>query len=102
MFAQKHLKKWLITALAVETLCVTYALKIPALTAASSVIYFITGISIAILITYMNPTKWSPRKRPVLYARNNFYRLFVLCILAVVMFYQASYWLRTVQVDIEY
>jgi hypothetical protein len=51
MFTIKQARAWLLAAFVVETLCATFCLKIAALSAVSSVVYFLAGISIAILVT---------------------------------------------------
>jgi hypothetical protein len=47
------LRRWLVAVFAVETLCITYALKFPGLATVNSVLYFCCGITVAILFLFL-------------------------------------------------
>jgi hypothetical protein len=51
----KNIKHILLTAFLLETLCVTYALYVPALIPLASVLYTITGIAIAYALLFIKP-----------------------------------------------
>lgn len=57
MLKQNHLRTWLVAAFAIETICITYAFQFPGLAAYTSIIYFVCGISIAVIILFLPQAK---------------------------------------------
>lgn len=54
---QNHLRTWLVAAFAIETLCITYALQFPDLASYNSIVYFVCGVSIAVIILFLPQAK---------------------------------------------
>jgi hypothetical protein len=91
----------LIAAFAVETFCITYGLKSPPLLPVFSVVYFIAGITIAILLLCFPDAKNLRQQRPVLSRHPVFYKPVFVLVFGAVVFYFAKYWFSTVPVDID-
>jgi hypothetical protein len=51
----KHLKRILLTAFFLETLCITYALYVPSLIPLASVLYTVTGVAVAWSLLFIKP-----------------------------------------------
>ena len=100
MFNLKYLKHWLITAFAIETFCITYGLRFPPLIPAFSIIYFVAGIGIAVLLLYFPDAKLLPRQKLNLHSSLFYYKSAFLIVLAVIISYLSKYWLDAVAIDI--
>lgn len=96
----KNLSVKLLLAFAVETLCVTWCLKIPGWTPFFSVLYFFSGATIAFLLLSFPAIRlpapgqkaWS---RPV-----NHYRLIVAGLMALATWSWCQYWFEEMPLDI--
>src|SRR5260221_1065397 len=102
MFIEKHRKKWLLAAFAIETLCATYGLKMAAHTAVVSIIYFAAGIGIALLIISIP----APEKKQFVFVStgkfNNYFKYAVFLIMVVMAYIVANYWFYLIPIDIDY
>jgi hypothetical protein len=119
MPGQKHLKTLIVTAFALETLSVTYCLKIPGATPFFAVLHFLAGTAIAILLLRFPQLKlaatgrgwegngsaaasrgWAAWKG--WNTRSNQYRLILTAMLALVMYTLCRYWFDEIPLDINY
>lgn len=100
MPANSSISRWLLVAFALETFCVTWGLKIPGFIGIFSVLYFITGISIPVLVTQLPSLKvhW---KRKLQGRSENYYRLLAIILLGMLMYFQGRYWMQTVPIDVQ-
>jgi hypothetical protein len=90
----------ILAAFAVETLSVTWALKIPGAAPYLSIPYFISGICIALLLLYfpvvrLPAAKRTPWKDPI-----HLYRLFGVAMIALVLYSWCAYWFDEMPLDI--
>jgi hypothetical protein len=102
MPGQKHLKSAIVLAFALETLCVTWFLKIPGGTPYFSVLYLVAGSVIALSLLYFSPLNLP---RMALGGRNtrvNIYRLAVIGLLLLAMLTLCRYWFDEIPLDINY
>ncbi|MHA4812157.1 hypothetical protein ACX0G9_28945 [Flavitalea flava] len=102
MAFSRHLKTKILTLFAVETLCVTYFLKIPGGTPFFSILYFISGICISFFLLAAPELKiprlgWSKENR-----RLNLYRLVICGLLGLVMYNLCLLWFDEIPLDINY
>ena len=90
----------ILAAFAVETLSVTWALKIPGAAPYLSIPYFISGICIAVLLLYFPSSKLpapelKPWKDP-----SNLYRFFGMAMMALILYSWCTYWFEETPIDI--
>lgn len=102
MTFSKHLKTKILAAFAVETLCVTYFLKIPGVAPFFSILYLIAGIGISLLLLASPELKlprfgWEKGNR-----RLNHYRLIVCGLLALAMYNLCLLWFDEIPLDVNY
>jgi hypothetical protein len=102
MVRQKYLITSILSAFAVETLSVTYFLKIPGSTLLFSLLYFISGISISILLLAAPELKLSSRPAGQWNTRINQYRLIVFGLMTLAVCTLCRYWFDEVPLDINY
>jgi hypothetical protein len=91
----------LIAAFAVETFCITYGLKSQPLLPFFSVVYFIAGIVIAILLLSFPRAKGLKQQNPVLTRHPLLYKPLFVLIFGMIVFYLSKYWFDKVPVNIE-
>jgi len=100
MSRQKYLTLAILIAFAIETLSVTWWLKIPHFTPFLSILYFLSGLSIAILLLYF-PVIRFPVPGPTAHKHpHNHYRLIIIGLLALVMYSWCRYWFEEMPLDI--
>jgi hypothetical protein len=121
MPGQKQLKTVVVTAFALETLSVTYCLKIPGATPFFAILHFLAGTAIAILLLRFPPLTLSYLRTKVAGAsgsrmsgsairaawsswntRSNQYRLILTVMLALTMHTLCRYWFDEIPLDINY
>jgi hypothetical protein len=116
MPGQKHLKTVIVTAFALETLSVTYCLKIPGATPFFAILHFLAGTSVALLLLRFPPlshpflqTKTGNGTGSAVRAgwkswntRSNQYRLILTGMLALTMHTLCRYWFDEIPLDINY
>jgi hypothetical protein len=90
MFSKKYLKTAFVAACLIETLCATYFLEIATAATFFSIIYFIAGITIGILILffpqYTKNVSFSQRK----YDAELFFKMLLIVGVAFFLFYEAK------------
>src|SRR5580765_3583292 len=102
MFSKKHIIKCLLLVFTVETLCATYGLKIGDHSAVVSVIYFIAGVSMSLLIISIPPPEKN-RFSPLIPNKfNRYFRVMVFLIMSVMAFIVARYWFDLIPIDIDF
>lgn len=89
---QLFIRRSLIIAFVIETFCVTYALKFPSFIATATVLYFLSGIAIAVLLLLQPQVSVSPGIRNKISLISG-YRLLLMSIMAVMMFHFATSWM---------
>ncbi|MES2003889.1 MAG: hypothetical protein V4450_05165 [Bacteroidota bacterium] len=90
-----YLKKMLLIALAIETLCVTYALYLPSMISVVSVLHTLSGISIAIGLLWTQPSAAGLQNEPAISGPTLLkYRLPLAAIVVTAMFFLAARWMR--------
>jgi hypothetical protein len=108
MPGQKHLKTYIVSAFALETLCVTYGLKWLGTTPVFSVLYFVAGTAISILLLYFPQLRLpdkavgAGRRWAVWNTRTNQFRLIIIALLALAMYTLCRYWFDEIPLDINY
>lgn len=102
MFSKKHIIAWLLLVFTVETLCATYGLKIGNHSAVVSVIYFIAGTSMSLLIICISPPEKNRVNPFVPNKFNRYFRVMVFLIMSVMAFIVARYWFDLIPIDIDY
>jgi hypothetical protein len=100
MRSRKYLLTAILVAFAVETLSVTWLLKIPGWAPFFSVLYFGSGIGIAGLLLFFPPVQL-----PVFSLRSsnepvNHYRLILIGMVALAMYSWCRYWFEEMPIDI--
>jgi len=101
MFRKKHIKIWLLVAFALETASATYGLKITNWTALTSIIYFIAGIGVAVLIVCSHEASIQRNQSP----RFSFFsslKLLLFFVMLIVAFLIARYWFDRIPIDPDY
>ena len=98
-----NIQRILITALVIETICVTYALYLPLLTGLLSVLYTLTGITIAYGLLWMKPAPPS-KIDPVfsLSSNTNRYRWLLMAIALFIMCRFSMQWMTDDPLDYHY
>lgn len=91
----------LIAVFAVESFCITYGLRSPPLLPFFSVLYFIAGITIAILLLFFPEAKALKQQNPVLTRHPLLYKPLFVLIFGTIIFFLSKYWFDTVPVDIQ-
>lgn len=86
------MRKWLLMGLAVETLCVTYALSLPSIIPFATILYVFSGLLISFSIVKFPCDKpgisWIPPNRVVL-----LYQSGALLLTAMVVYWCTRYWI---------
>jgi hypothetical protein len=99
----KHLKTSIVIAFALETLCVTYGLKWPGATPIFSVLYFLAGTAIAVLLVYFPQLAVAAgRCWPARNTRTTLYKTVAVAMLALAMHTLCRYWFDEIPLDINY
>ena len=88
MEGRKHLKIWLLIAFAIETLCATYFLKLQVLAGFASILYFLSGIGIAVIILFLPKAK-NPAFN-VSSSYQNYFRFFLIASIAVFLYWLSN------------
>jgi hypothetical protein len=100
MGRSKKLSVALLSAFAVETLCVTWGLKIAQWVPFFSILYFLSGIGIAGLLLYFPLIKFPAPGRKAHTRPRNHYRLIITGLLALIMYSWCRYWFGEMPIDI--
>ncbi|PWT73910.1 MAG: hypothetical protein C5B59_12255 [Bacteroidetes bacterium] len=101
MSSFKQVRTWLLIAFALETATATYCLKLSSWIPVFSVIYFISGIAISILIA--EGSTLTIRMQQGLTNKNaNLYKFLLLGAMAILAFLTASYWFDEIPIDPDY
>jgi hypothetical protein len=87
------IKRSLVTAFVIETFCVTYALKFPAFVSIATVLYFLSGALIAVLLLFLPQATISFCCVKNKLFHLNAYRLLFMGIMGVMMFHFAAGWM---------
>jgi hypothetical protein len=104
MFTIKKVRALLLLAFVAETLCATFCLKIPALGELSTVVYFVSGIAIALLATALPQAKLSDSRLPdrKRYARMVYGKALVLVVLAFLVYRLSKRTLGSIDINVAY
>ncbi|HEX9510631.1 MAG TPA: hypothetical protein VF939_09110 [Puia sp.] len=102
MASQNYLKTSILAAFAVETLSVTYFLKAPGGTLFFTLLYFIAGIAIAVLLLSFPELKLPRIELRKQNTRLNHYRLIVIGLMALMTYTLCQYWFDEIPLDINY
>ena len=97
---QKKLLTAVVIAFAVETLSVTWFLKIPGCAPFFSIIYFCAGVSIAFLLPTFPAIRLPGPEKPGLNTHVNHYRLIIIALMGLAMYSWCRYWFEEVPIDI--
>ncbi|HWK06281.1 MAG TPA: hypothetical protein VNS58_21730 [Puia sp.] len=96
----KYLKFWLLIAFTLETLSVTWCLKIPGWVPLFSILYFGAGIGIAVLLLFCPVLKLPPFEMKAWKDPVNHYRLVIAGLISLVLYYWCQYWFEEIPLDI--
>ncbi len=102
MFSAKNIKKWLLAVFAIETICATYCLKIPGYHPLFSIIYFLAGITITILITVCPQIKIN---KATAFQPNNFASYIkpgIWITMLILAYFMSRYWFDMIDIDADY
>src|SRR6266581_8027935 len=102
MARQNYLKTSILAAFAIETLSVTYFQKIPGATLLFTVLYFIAGITFAVLLLSFPELKLPRIELRKQNTRLNHYRLIVIGLMGLAMVTLCRYWFDEIPLDINY
>lgn len=108
MLSQKNLNTAILAAFAVETLCATYFLRIPHGTPVFSILYFLAGIAIAVLLLSARELKlpWlpaGPSEKPGRSGRRLAnYRIVAIALLALAVYNLSVLWFDEIPMDVNY
>jgi len=102
MFSAGSRQKWLLASFAAETLCATYCLKINAFTAVITIIYFLAGIAIAVLITSFPQIKKPIPIQIRFKAVSSWFKLIIFIIAIVIACFVSRYWFDLIPLDPDY
>jgi hypothetical protein len=102
MARQNYLKTSILAAFAVETLSVTYFLKVPGGTLFFTLLYFIAGIGIAVLLLSSPELKLPRLELRKQNTRLNHYRLIVIGLMTLAMVTLCRYWFDEIPLDVNY
>ncbi len=102
MPAQKHLKSAIVCAFALETLCVTWGLKIPGGTPFFSVVYLIAGVAIALILIQSSPLRLPRLALRGENTRINIYRVVLFSMIVMAVLTLCRYWFDEIPLDINY
>jgi len=102
MFSLENRKKWLLAVFAAETMCATYCLKIYAFTPVFSVVYFLSGIAFAVLITSVPDIKTVLRGPMSFSAFSSWFKLLLFIATVIIAFFVSRYWFDLIPVDPDY
>ena len=97
---RKNLLRVLLIAFAVETLSVTWCLKIAGWTPLFSILYFVAGIGIALLLLYFPVVQLPVRSWKDWNTHTNHYRLVLIGLLGLVTYSWCQYWFEEMPIDI--
>ena len=100
MGRKKNLSIAILAAFAVETLSVTWWLKIPHSTPFFSILYFLSGLGIAGLLLYFPVIRFPVPGKTAHKHPHNHYRLIIIGLLALVMYSWCRYWFEEMPLDI--
>jgi hypothetical protein len=92
----------LIAAFTIETFCITYGLKAPTLIPFFSILYFLAGLIIALLLLEFPESNGLKQQNPKLVSHPLIYKLVFVLAFGVFVFYLSKYWFDSVPVDIEH
>ncbi|HEV3251781.1 MAG TPA: hypothetical protein VGZ71_12555 [Puia sp.] len=102
MFTQTKLRTGLIVAVAVETLCATYCLKIPQFSALYSIVHFSAGVCIAILILFFPPACLPRLKYAKFHTGRTYIKILIAGIMGFATYHLSRYWMDSIPLDIDY
>ena len=88
MDGRKSLRTWLLVAFAIETLCATYFLKLQLLAGFASILYFLCGIGIAVIILFLPQAK-----KPTFNfssSSQNCFRFFLIAAIGIFLYWLSS------------
>lgn len=85
---------WLITAFVIETFCVTYGLTFGRFIPLFAILYFISGMAIAILWLFYKEAKLSIKPTCHFGKTNNIYRFIIMGTMALMMFQFGNRWFQ--------
>jgi len=91
----------ILAAFALETLSVTWLLKIPGGTLFFTILYFIAGCSIALLLLFSRPLQLPAPGKGAWKLRSNHFRVIMIGLMAMVMVSWCRYWFEEIPLDIE-
>jgi len=100
MTRQKKLITAVLIAFLVETLSVTWFLKIGSWAPVLSIVYFIAGVGIAFLLPLFPSIQLPGPGKPGLNSHVNHYRLVIIALLALAMYSWCRYWFEEIPIDI--
>src|ERR1700737_4132877 len=98
MLTQKRLKNAILTAFAVETLSITWCLKIPGGSYFFTILYFIAGISFAGLLLFFPKLKFSTGGIKTWNKRLVHYKLIIIGLLALSIYTLCGFWFDDIPV----
>src|SRR5580693_3253273 len=90
MFSKKYLKAAFVTACIIETLCATYFLEIENVASFVSIVYFIAGISIGILILFFPQNEKNISASQRKYDVEFFFKILLIAGVVFFLFYESK------------
>ncbi len=100
MGQEKKLIRSVLVAFTVETLSVTWCLKIPGWAPLFSILYFVSGMAIALLLLFLPAIRFPSPRRAAWKAPINFHRLIITGLIALIMYSWSRYWFDELPIDI--
>lgn len=100
MTRQKYLKTSILAAFAIETFSVTWCLKIPGWAPFFSILYFASGIGLALLLLYFPSLRLPAFEKKAWRAPINHYRLVVTGLIGLMLYSWCTYWFEEMPIDI--
>src|SRR5882762_7326324 len=100
MTHRKHLLIPMLIAFAVETLCSTWLLKFTAWTPILSILYFLSGMAIPIMLPSFPAIQVNGPGKDWWKKHTNHYRLVLIGLIALAMYSWCRYWFEEIPIDI--
>jgi len=97
MQKQHYLRLGLVAAFAIETICITYALRFPDLASYNSIGYFFCGISIGVIILFFPQAKKASVQFS--HSRQNYLKLSLIVIIGILLCYFSNAVMQEIPVD---